>query len=136
MPISTPMDPTATNVGLSRSTVLPADETAIGVEPFLDPERPRFEALREIAVGGIGQVLSAQDLDIGRRVAIKRIRPDRRTDATFARFVQEVRTVGRLDHPNIVPIHDVGREEDGSYYFVMKYVDGETLDDILERLRS
>ena len=90
----------------------------------------------EIGTGAIGQVVSARDNDIGRRVAIKRIRPDRRSPAAFARFVQEVRTVGKLDHPNIVPIHDVGRDEDGGYYFVMKYVDGETLEDILERLRS
>lgn len=136
MTIANPADPSASHFELGRSTILPAGDAVPGGAPFLDKDRPRFEEVAEIGLGAIGQVLSARDSDIGRRVAIKRIRPDRRTDAAFARFVQEVRTVGKLDHPNIVPIHDVGREEDGSYYFVMKYVDGETLDDILERLRS
>lgn len=136
MPSASPADPAATNIGLSRSTILPAADADAAAEPVYDPDRQRFETMGEIGVGAIGQVLSARDHDIGRRVAIKRIRADRRTPAAFARFVQEVRTVGKLDHPNIVPIHDVGRDEDGSYYFVMKYVDGETLEEILDRLRS
>jgi eukaryotic-like serine/threonine-protein kinase len=50
------------------------------------------------------------------------------------RFMSEIRTVGRLEHPNIVPIHDVGIDDKGQYFFVMKYVDGETLETIIERL--
>ena len=54
----------------------------------------------------------------------------------LARFVEEIRTTGGLEHPNIVPIHDVGLDEKGRYYFIMKYVDGETLESILARLRA
>jgi eukaryotic-like serine/threonine-protein kinase len=50
------------------------------------------------------------------------------------RFVGEVRIIGRLEHPNIVPIHDVGQDVDGSYYFVMKYVEGDSLEQVIERL--
>src|SRR5262249_34071470 len=50
------------------------------------------------------------------------------------RFVDEIRTVGRLEHPNIVPIHDVGVDELGRYFFVMKYVEGETLESIIDKL--
>jgi serine/threonine protein kinase len=133
---------------LGRLTILPnledtlegattAPGTPGGAIPRLPAEeRPRFHPLAEIGTGALGQVVAARDLDIGRRVAIKRLRSDRRSEATFLRFVQEVRTAGQLDHPNIVPIHDVGREEDGSYYIVMKYVDGETLEALLDRLKS
>jgi len=50
------------------------------------------------------------------------------------RFADEVRMVGHLEHPNIVPIHDVGKTEEGQYYFVMKYLDGETLESVIEKL--
>jgi eukaryotic-like serine/threonine-protein kinase len=127
--------PIRTHDGPSRATILPPGDPAPGARPFLVANRRRFDAVAQIGMGGVGQVLSANDLDIGRRVAIKRIRPDKRTESAFVRFVQEVRTVGKLDHPNIVPIHDVGCDEDGGYYFVMKYVDGETLHHVLRRLR-
>ncbi len=52
------------------------------------------------------------------------------------RFVDEVQVMGRLDHPNIVPVHDVGCDADGRLYFVMKRLDGETLEAIIERLRD
>src|SRR5262249_26554491 len=52
------------------------------------------------------------------------------------RFVEEIRTIGRLEHPNIVPIHDVGVDERGDYYFVMKFVDGETLESIIDKLAA
>jgi serine/threonine-protein kinase len=68
----------------------------------------------------------AVDQDIDRRVAVKRLRNEKNPNAV-ARFIGEVRTVGRLEHPNIVPIHDVGGEADGTLFFMMKYVDGETL---------
>jgi serine/threonine-protein kinase len=52
------------------------------------------------------------------------------------RFVDEVQVMGRLDHPNIVPVHDVGCDQEGRLYFVMKRLEGETLEAIIERLRD
>jgi len=70
-------------------------------------------------------------------VAIKRLRPEMRaSNANILRFAEEVRTVGRLEHPNIVPIHDVGIHDSGELFFVMKYVEGETLESIIEKLAS
>jgi serine/threonine protein kinase len=92
--------------------------------------------MSEVGVGGLGQVLQAKDLDIGRRVAIKRMRDDRRTQSAYVRFVQEVRTMGGLDHPNIVTIHDVGREADGGLYFVMGYADGQSMEALIQRLKA
>jgi len=119
-----------------RTTVLPRMEQAEAGVRLVQEQRPRYETLAHVGEGGLGVVVSAQDQDIGRRVAIKRIRSDRQSQGAFLRFVQEVRTVGQLDHPNIVPIHDVGKDEQGGYYFVMKYVEGDTLEVILDRLRA
>jgi serine/threonine-protein kinase len=84
----------------------------------------------------MGEVALVEDRDIGRPVALKRLLPEGTSPGVVARFVDEVRTIGRLEHPNIVPIHDVGVDDDGRYFFVMKYVDGETLESIIERLKA
>src|SRR6185312_9441186 len=68
--------------------------------------------------------------------AVKRLLPDLTSPPILARFVDEIRTVGRLEHPNIVPIHDVGVDELGRYFFVMKYVEGETLESIIDKLAA
>jgi serine/threonine-protein kinase len=79
----------------------------------------------------------ARDNDIDRDVAIKRLRSQLQSShATVLRFAEEVRTVGRLEHPNIVPIHDVGVHPNGEYFFVMKYVHGETLESIIDKLAA
>ena len=96
---------------LVRSTVLPRLEM-VGTTPRLVTQgKPRYEHTRRLGEGGLGEVLGARDNDIDRDVAVKRLRPDVASPATLARFVEEVRTIGRLEHPNIVPIHDVGVDE-------------------------
>ncbi len=121
---------------LTRSTVLPRVEMD-GPHPRLVVEgKPRYQHTRHLGEGGIGEVLGARDNDIGRDVAVKRLRPGVTSPAALARFVEEVRTIGRLEHPNIIPIHDVGVDEHGDYYFVMKYVDGETLETIIDKLAA
>ena len=119
-----------------RSTVLPRVKM-VGAEPRLVAnEQARYETVRFLGAGGLGEVVGARDNDIGREVAVKRIRGGERSAPVLARFVDEVRTIGSLEHPNIVPIHDVGVDENGDYYFVMKCVEGETLEAILERLAA
>jgi serine/threonine-protein kinase len=86
--------------------------------------------------GGMGEVLLVEDQDIARPVAVKRLLPEMSDPAVLARFVDEIRIVGRLEHPNIVPIHDVGVDELGRYFFVMKYVEGETLESIVDKLAA
>ncbi len=87
----------------------------------------------EIGRGGMGVVYAARDLRLKRRVAIKVLPPDLayRSDVR-TRFMREAQTAARLSHPNIVPIHDVG-EADGLVYFVMGFVDGESLGARLKR---
>jgi serine/threonine-protein kinase len=117
------------------STVLPEVRTDSGQLELVPRDAARYENQGLLGRGGMGEVKLAEDQDIGRKVAIKRMLGDA-SPHSVARFVDEVRTVGRLEHPNIVPIHDVGVDADGALFFVMKYVDGETLGSIIERLRK
>jgi serine/threonine-protein kinase len=119
-----------------RTTVLPRVEWAGDRSVVVQTARPRFAQSGTLGRGGIGEVIAAVDQDIGREVAIKRLREDVAGPAAVARFVDEIRTVGALEHPNILPIHDVGAAEDGSLYFVMPRVRGETLEAIIERLAA
>jgi len=120
----------------TRFTVLPEVAISEGEWRWVTTSRSRFLVERALGEGGAGEVLLATDQDIGRQVALKRIRTEIQSPEALARFIQEIRTVGRLEHPNIIPIHDVGIDEQGGYYFVMKYVRGETLEDVIARLRS
>jgi hypothetical protein len=85
-----------------------------------------------IGKGGMGEVLTAVDRRIGRDVAIKVLaRQAGDSPDVVARFLREARVQGILDHPSIVPVHDLGLDADGRPYFVMKRVSGTTLADIL-----
>jgi serine/threonine-protein kinase len=118
-----------------RSTVLPRVEWK-GDRPTVVPfQRERFEEMRALGQGGMGEVVLLKDHDIERDVALKRLAEGAELDRVL-RFVEEIRTVGQLDHPNIVPLHDVGIDERGRYYFVMKHLQGETLETIIARLKA
>jgi serine/threonine-protein kinase len=120
---------------MRRSTVLPRVEWK-GSQPNMVPfQRERFEEVRPLGQGGMGEVVLLKDHDIERMVALKRLPPGADMDRML-RFVEEIRTVGQLDHPNIVPVHDVGVDERGRYYFVMKHLQGETLEAIIGKLRQ
>ena len=81
----------------------------------------------EIGRGGMGVVYSARDVKLNRRVAIKLLPPDLAfRDEIRTRFLREAQTAARLSHPHIVPIHSVG-DEGGLVYFVMGFVDGESV---------
>jgi serine/threonine-protein kinase len=84
-----------------------------------------------IGRGGMGEVVLARDLRIGRDVAIKRMRGVGDEDAVL-RFLREAKIQARLDHPAIVPVHEVGRDAHGEPYFTMKRLAGVTLAALLE----
>jgi len=90
--------------------------------------------LREIGRGGMGVVYEAEQVPLGRRVAVKILQGHLLADSTHvARFEREARTAAGLHHPNIVGVYDVG-EQDGLHYFVMERVEGVSLDRVLSRL--
>src|SRR5262249_42090659 len=85
-----------------RTTVLPR-VMMVDAEPRLVFEsKRRFEPVRRLGEGGQGEVTGVRDHDIGRNVAIKRLRMDAQAPGAALRFAEEVRTVGQLEHPNIV----------------------------------
>ncbi len=99
----------------------------------------RYELGDELGRGGMAEVVEAQDLRLGRRVAIKLLRPDLARDPSFqARFRREAQSAAALNHPNIVAVYDTGEDQltDGAEsvtvpFIVMEYVDGVTLRQLL-----
>ena len=85
-----------------------------------------------IGRGGIGEVVAAHDLRIGRNVAIKRLRKADPTPEETQRFLREARIQARLDHPAIPPVHEMGRDHNGRPYFTMKQLAGVTLMELLQ----
>ncbi len=92
----------------------------------------RYEITRLLGRGGMAVVFLAEDLSLERQVAIKVLPPELSHDPKLVpRFQQEAKTAAKLDHPNIIPIYRV-ESEAGLDYFVMKYVTGRSLEQILE----
>ena len=93
----------------------------------------RYRIERVLGKGGMGTVYLAHDLTLERAVAIKVLPPDiARDDQVVLRFQQEAKMSAKLDHPNIIPIYRVDNEG-GLNYFVMKYIAGSSLEEVLER---
>ncbi len=91
-----------------------------------------FYAMGEvIGRGGMGEVVLALDRRVGREVAIKRLRAAAPSDEELARFLREARIQARLDHPAIVPVYELGKDDRGRPYFAMKRLAGLTLTELL-----
>ncbi len=95
----------------------------------------RYEILRELGQGGMATVYLADDLKHGRKVAVKVLRPELAAVIGGERFIAEIRTTAQLQHPHILPLFDSG-QADGFLYYVMPYVEGESLRARLERERQ
>jgi serine/threonine protein kinase/Leucine-rich repeat (LRR) protein len=95
----------------------------------------RYRVLNEIARGGMGAVLRAADCDVRREVAVKYLL-DQADERKKARFVEEAQITGQLEHPNIVPIHELGVDAKKRLFFSMKMVRGRSLQQVLADLRD
>jgi serine/threonine protein kinase len=91
----------------------------------------RYELGAVLGRGGMGEVRLARDTRIQRNVAVKLLRSQLRDDDTLGRFFREARVQGVLEHPAVVPVHDLGLDPTGNPYFVMKRLAGTTLADVL-----
>ena len=123
----------------------PADETIsspdVGREPSAKPplstlesvgvDRVRYELAGEHARGGLGRILRARDVLLDRPVAVKELLSG--GDEAEARFIREALITARLQHPAIVPVHDMGRSADGKPFYTMKMVSGRSLAEIIEQ---
>src|SRR5205809_203083 len=92
----------------------------------------RYALERELGHGGMATVYLARDLRHGRPVAIKVLRPEIAAALGPERFLREIEMAARLTHPHILPLHDSG-QAGGALYYVMPYIEGESLRDRLER---
>ena len=91
-----------------------------------------YEVEKEIGEGGMAIVFLATDRKHGRKVAIKVMRPELAESLGGDRFLKEIETAARLSHPHILPVHDSG-QANGLLYYVMPFVEGESLSDRLTR---
>jgi len=91
----------------------------------------------EIARGGMGAIRRLYDTELRRYIAMKVLEPELATHPTSAqRFIDEARITGLLDHANIVPVHDVGRDDRGNASYTMKLVDGKTLSELISAQKT
>jgi serine/threonine protein kinase len=95
----------------------------------------RYQVVSEIARGGMGAVLRAVDCDIRREVAVKYLL-DQADPRKKARFIEEAQVTGQLEHPSIVPIHELGVDARQRLFFSMKMVRGRSLQHVLSELRD
>jgi serine/threonine-protein kinase len=118
-----------------RQQVRPVDATE--TQLVSDAFGTRYRMGKPLGQGAMGEVVVTRDLRVLRDVAMKRLhqahhdaRPDLRE-----RFLREARVQGQLEHPSVVPVYDIGVDENGREYFTMKRVRGRTLEEIIEGLR-
>ncbi len=117
-----------------------ADPTILGPQSTTGPARApaageRYEMRGELGAGGVGSVANAFDRVIGREVAYKT--PHEDADELRARFLREARVTGQLEHPGIVPVYDMGTADaEGRAFYTMRRVQGRSLGDLLDDLRS
>jgi len=117
------------------SPILPGHERLLKAPPpvrLQDALADRYRIQGELGAGGMATVYLAEDLKHKRKVALKVLKPELAAVLGAERFVQEITTTAALQHPHILPLFDSG-EADGFLYYVMPFIDGETLRAKLDR---
>ncbi|HTC94768.1 MAG TPA: SUMF1/EgtB/PvdO family nonheme iron enzyme [Terriglobales bacterium] len=124
-----------------RRSVVAALERMGGTDPITGQPIPvyKYEMKGKLGQGGMGEVHKVLDRDLRREVALKMLRPRGESVAgeeDMLRFIKEAQATGRLEHPNIVPVHDLGIDADGRIYFTLKYVKGVSLKEVIRGRRD
>ncbi len=127
----------ATEIHDSSSDVVPdvagRTRSFVSQEAVEGQQLGRYRLVRLLGEGSFGRVWLGYDEELQRQVAIKVPSPERfRTQQDAELYLAEARTVAGLDHPNIVPVYDVGRTDDGSVYVVSKFIEGCDLGDRID----
>src|ERR1051326_300666 len=142
--VATPAPPAGSSIlgGFEqRQSVVAALEKFGHTDPVTGEWVPvyKYEIKSKLGQGGMGEVYKVLDRDLRREVAMKRLRPQAAMGAAeedLLRFVKEAQAAGRLEHPNIVPVHDLGVDGDGRVYFTLKYVKGLSLKEVIRGRRD
>ena len=118
----------AENLSSTKDLHLSSEDSQESFSLLHPPKIGRYNLLRRLGKGGFGEVFLAYDEDLDRPVAIKIPRPDRVScPQDIEAYLEEARIVANLDHPHIVPVHDVGRTDDGLCFVVSKFIEGSDL---------
>ena len=96
-------------------------------------EGPRYSPVETLGRGGMGKVVAALDREIGRIVAVKTMQDPAPDRSQVRRFLTEARITSQLEHPNIVPVYDLGAQDDGQPFYTMRVVKKQSLGDVLDR---
>jgi eukaryotic-like serine/threonine-protein kinase len=136
----TPPPPPETLVGVGPADTI-ADDSGVPAAPrkrapSAHGAGTRYKLGDMIGRGGSGEVLTARDEQIGRQVAIKRMRSETPSQDQVTRFLREARIQGRLEHPAVVPVHELYYDGENRPFFVMKQLAGTTLAQVITRLGS
>jgi serine/threonine protein kinase len=99
------------------------------LDHLLDIVGTKYTFVKELGRGGMGTVYLAEDRELNRFVAIKVLNPPEVKDDLRQRMIREAQIIARLEHPGIVPVHDVGTLPDGRIFYAMKFVRGSRLDE-------
>ena len=101
-----------------------------------DLSATKYAIVKELARGGMGTVYLAEDRELSRQVAVKVLNGPVSDEDNCQRMLREAQVIARLEHPGIVPVHDVGMLADGRIYYAMKYVRGRRLDEYVAEAES
>jgi tetratricopeptide (TPR) repeat protein/tRNA A-37 threonylcarbamoyl transferase component Bud32 len=110
-----------------------------GAPPCAPPAAPgqRYAPLYLRAAGGLGEVHVAEDTELGRKVALKRIRPGRADDPdSRRRFLREAEITARLEHPGVVPVHGLVWDAAGRPHYAMRLIEGESLHEAIKAFHA
>ncbi|MBN4074107.1 protein kinase [bacterium AH-315-E10] len=111
-----------------------SDDRQVPVDQLKLDRKQNYEIKGMIGRGGMGIVLDAKDLNLRRHVAMKVMSKEDAEREKIVRFIDEAAVTAQLEHPNIIPVHELGVDESGNAFYTMKYVRGFTLDHVIKQL--
>lgn len=112
-------------------------EAAAASQVLTAEQGRRYKLGQVVASGGMGVILDAEDMNVRRNVAMKvLLDPERASREQILRFIEEAQVTGQLQHPSIVPLHELGVDVAGNVFYTMKMVQGRTLKDVLTSIKD